>query len=95
MAVTPKRRRLIIAAWRDRGAAAWNPDTHGKGVAPLEIPAQRSMGRGSFSHKPIQGPDNLEFRLQSRMVRGKPVPWVVCEGVFVVRVNEDGTIAPA
>jgi len=83
MAVTPKRRRLIMAVWRDRGAAAWDPEVHGKGLAPLHIKVLDSMGPRSSAHAPLQLSEILEFRLESIMVRGRPVPSIVCEGVVV------------
>jgi hypothetical protein len=82
MAVTPKRKRLILATWNDRGKSTWDPETHGKGV-PLHIKVLDSMGPRSSAHKPLTLPDSLEFRLESRMVCGSPVAAVVCEGVVV------------
>jgi hypothetical protein len=82
MAVTPKRGRQILAIWKDRGKPAWDPEVHGKGE-PLLIKVTDSMGPRSAAHGPLAIPEFLEFRMESRIVRGKPVPSIVCEGVVV------------
>src|SRR6202020_2504766 len=82
MAASPKRSTTILAAWNDRGKIRWNPEIHGKGE-PLLIKVSESMGPASAAHAPRPTPDMLEFRIEARMVDGKPVPSVVCEGVVV------------
>jgi hypothetical protein len=82
MAVARKRKRLIIAVWRDQGAATWDPQIHGKGLAPLQIKVP-DPGPRSQAPAPLELSETLEFRLESRMVRGKPFPSIVCEGVVV------------
>jgi hypothetical protein len=82
MATSQDRERIIRAAWEERGKAEWNPETHGRGLLSLNIPATVEVRPVRFG-APLPPYDNLEFRLVRATMSGQPVNSIVCEGVVV------------
>src|SRR5437588_8643514 len=93
MASTEDRERVIRAAWGERGKAQWDPNTHGRGLLSLHIPAKVEM-RSVRPGAPLPPYDDLEFRLVRATVGGQPINSIVCEGVVVVETVE-GSTAPS
>lgn len=82
MATSRDRERIIRAAWEERGKTQWDPNTHGRGLLSLHIPAKVEMTpvrRGA----PLPPYDDLEFRLVRATMNGQPVASIVCEGIVV------------
>jgi hypothetical protein len=77
------REQVIQAAWRERGRDEWEPDTHGKGLLPLNIQAEIRMSPTGPLGTPIPPYDGLEFRLEQSNVDGQTLSAIVCEGVIV------------
>jgi hypothetical protein len=85
------RKAVILAAW-ERGKTQWNPDTHGRGLGPLFIPAENRMTHNeSVEYGPLQLPAQLEFRLERAAASGRLYDAIVCEGVVVATIR-DGEI---
>jgi hypothetical protein len=82
MAISQNRERIIRAAWEERGKAQWDPNTHGRGLLSLHIPAKVEMRPVRFG-TPLPSYDDLEFRLVQATMNGRPVNSIVCEGVVV------------
>jgi hypothetical protein len=74
VATSPERESIIRTAWKERGAKQWDPEDHGRGLAPLNIPASTDM-------QTIE--PNLEFRLGGTEIDGTPMTAIVCEGIVV------------
>ena len=83
MAPSPERERMIRTAWKERGAAQWDREVHGRGLASLNIPASTKKRKQKPGNAPVPRHDNLEFRLERRTIGGKPITAIVCEGVVV------------
>ncbi len=92
MATSHSRERIIRAAWEERGRAEWDPETHGRGLLSLNIPATAAMRPIRFG-EPRPPYDNLEFHLVHATMGGQPVNSIVCEDVVVETV--EGPIPPA
>jgi hypothetical protein len=43
MAASEEREKVIRAAWAERGKALWNPETHGRSLLSLYIPASTEV----------------------------------------------------
>ena len=82
MSVKQDRERVIRAAWNERGKDLWDPETHGKGLLALHIPAKVGLIQ-TVTYAPLPPYDNLEFRLVRANMNGQPVNSIVCEGVVV------------
>jgi hypothetical protein len=82
MATSRDRERVIHAAWEERGKAQWDPNTHGRGLLSLHIPATVEMRPVQFGAS-LPPYDDLEFRLVRATMNGQPVNSIVCEGVVV------------
>jgi hypothetical protein len=91
MATSQSRERIIRAAWEERGRAEWDPETHGRGLLSLNIPATAAMRPIRFG-EPRPPYDNLEFHLVHATMGGQPVNSIVCEDVVVETV--EGPIPP-
>lgn len=91
MATSQVRERIIRAAWDERGRAAWDPETHGRGLLSLNIPATVAMRPVRFG-EPLPPHDKLEFHLVHATMGGQPVNSIVCEDVVVETV--EGSIPP-
>jgi hypothetical protein len=46
------REQTIRAAWEERGKAQWNPETHGRGLLSLHIPAKVEVTPVRLEAKP-------------------------------------------
>jgi hypothetical protein len=80
MTASHQRERVIRAAWKDRGAARWDREVHGRGLEPWNIRALKNV----HSPKPRRPlPNDLEFRLERTTIDGEPMTSIVCEGVVV------------
>jgi hypothetical protein len=86
MAVNKDRELIIRAAWEERGKAQWKPETHGRGLLPLNIPAKIEM-RPVRIGSPLPAYDNLEFRLTPITTNGQQANAIVCEGVVVETIQ--------
>jgi hypothetical protein len=62
-ATSPERESIIRTAWKERGAKQWDPQVHGRGLAPLNIQASTDMQTTKPGQQPLLPYDNLEFRL--------------------------------
>ena len=82
MATSADRERVIRAAWWRRGRAEWNPDTHGRGLLSLHVPATVKM-RPVRLGATLPPYDDLEFHLVRATMNGQPVNSIVCEDVVV------------
>jgi hypothetical protein len=83
---------VIRAAWkRDRDQC--DPETHGRGLLPVHLPADTGMGSPGMLGTPIRPYDGLEFRLEQSNVNGQTLSAIVCEGVIVDR-RSPGTKRP-
>ena len=69
-----EREKLIRRRWAETGIKLWNPDTHGRGLAPLNIQGRHEMMPVKMGQT-LPAYDNLEFKI----VNGE----IVCEGVVV------------
>jgi hypothetical protein len=74
VATSPERESIIRTAWKERGAKQWDPEVHGRGLAPLNIQAFTGMQTTE---------PNLEFKLGGTEIDGTPMTAIVCEGVVV------------
>ena len=83
VATNPERARVIRTAWKERGAAQWDREVHGRGLEPLNIQASTDMQTPKPGHPPIPPYDNLEFHLERTTIDGEPMTSIVCEGVAV------------
>jgi hypothetical protein len=72
MAATEDWERLIRAAWGERGKAQWDPNTHGRGLLALHIPAKVEM-RPVRAGAPLPPYDDLEFRLVRATMDDQPI----------------------
>jgi hypothetical protein len=81
MAASENRETIIRAAWEERGKAQWKPDSHGRGLLSLHIPAKVEMPPGVRPGAPLPPQDDLEFRLVGATMGGQPINSIVCEGV--------------
>ena len=88
MATSPDRERVIRAAWAERGKAEWNPNTHGRGLLSLHIPAIVKMRTVRFG-APLPPYDDLEFHLVRASMNGQPVNSIVCEDVVVETISPE------
>jgi hypothetical protein len=70
----PERAKLIRRRWTETGIKLWNPDTHGRGLAPLNIQGRVEIIPAKPG-QPLPAYDNLEFKI----VNGD----IVCEGIVV------------
>ena len=86
MATSKEREGTIRAAWEERGRAQWDPNTHGRGLLSLHIPATVEM-RPVRVGAPLPPYDDLEFRLVRATMGGQPVNSIVCEGVVVETIE--------
>jgi hypothetical protein len=77
-----ERKQIILTAWTERGREAWDPETHGRGLLSLNIPAEVGMTPRGPLGTPIP-PYNLEFRLEHTTVNGQVINAIVCEGIVV------------
>jgi hypothetical protein len=82
MATSRDRERIIRTAWAERGKAQWDPNTHGRGLLSVHIPAKVEMKPVRFG-APLPPYDDLEFRLVRATRNGQSVTSIVCEGVVV------------
>jgi hypothetical protein len=82
-ATSPERESIIRTAWKERGAKQWDPQVHGRGLAPLNIQASTDMQTTNAGQQPLLPYDNLEFRLGGTEIDGTPMTAIVCEGVVV------------
>jgi hypothetical protein len=89
MAASRAREETIRAAWKERGKAQWDPNTHGRSLLSLHIPATVQMRPVRFG-APLPPYDDLEFRLVRATMGGQPINSIVCEDVVVENV-EDST----
>jgi hypothetical protein len=80
MATNPARERIIRTAWEERGSKQWNPAIHGRGLAPLNLPASVDM-TPVRPGQPLPSHDNLEFRLLTATTGNRSI---VCEDVVLV-----------
>jgi hypothetical protein len=80
------RERNIRAAWEERGKAQWDPETHGRGLLSLHIPAKVEMTPVRLG-APLLPYDDLEFRLVRATMSGQPINSIVCEDVVVETVE--------
>ena len=80
------RERIIRAAWEERGKAQWDPETHGRGLLSLHIPAKVEMTPVRLG-APLPPYDDLEFRLVHATMSGQPINSIVCEDVVVETVE--------
>jgi hypothetical protein len=80
--VDQEREKVIRAAWKERGVRQWDPETHGRGLLSLNIPAKIEM-LPQATGTPLPRYDNLEFRSVRATLNGQPVDSIVCEGVVV------------
>jgi hypothetical protein len=80
------RERNIRAAWEERGKAQWDPETHGRGLLSLHIPAKVEMTPVRLG-APLPPYDDLEFRLVRATMSGQPINSIVCEDVVVETVE--------
>jgi hypothetical protein len=69
-----EREKLIRRRWAETGIKLWNPDTHGTGLAPLNIQGRHEMTPVRMG-QPLPAYDNLEFKIMNGQI--------VCEGVVV------------
>jgi hypothetical protein len=69
-----EREKLIRRRWAETGIKLWNSDTHGRGLAPLNIQGRHEMMPAEMG-QPLPAYDNLEFKI----VNGE----ILCEGVVV------------
>ncbi len=83
MVASPEREGVIRTAWNERGAAQWDREFHGRGLAPLNIPASMKKRKIKPGHAPLPHHDTLEFRLERKTIGHRPVTAIVCEGVAV------------
>ena len=82
--MNPQERETVIrTAWKERGRNEWDPETHGRGLLPLNIQAETKMNPRGTLGTPIPPYDNLEFRLEQTTVNGQIISAIVCE-CFVV-----------
>ncbi len=86
MATSKEREGTIRAAWKERGRAEWDPNTHGRGLLSLHIPATVEM-RPVRVGAPLPPYDDLEFRLVRATMGGQPVNSIVCEDVVVETIE--------
>jgi hypothetical protein len=80
------RERIIRAAWEERAKAQWDPETHGRGLLSLHIPAKVEMTPVRLG-APLPPYDDLEFRLVRATMSGQPINSIVCEDVVVETVE--------
>jgi hypothetical protein len=80
------RERIIRSAWEERGKAQWDPETHGRGLLSLHIPAKVEMTPVRLG-APLPPHDDLEFRLVRATMSGQPINYIVCEDVVVETVE--------
>ena len=92
MATSKEREGTIRAAWEERGRAQWDPNTHGRGLLSLHIPAKIEMKPVRLG-TPLPPHDDLEFRLVQATMGGQPMNSIVCEGVVVETI--EGSLPPS
>jgi hypothetical protein len=78
---TAEREKLIRSVWENMARSRWNDDVHGGG-AFLFVPISNGMRPTRFG-RPIEPPEELEFRLLSPSMSGHPQPAIVCDGVVL------------
>jgi hypothetical protein len=69
------RERVIRTAWAERGKAQWNPETHGRGLVSLHIPANPDAKPPPFNE--------LEFRMVRTFLGERRIDSIVCDDVVV------------
>jgi hypothetical protein len=92
MATSKEREGTIRAAWEERGRAQWDPNTHGRGLLSLHIPAKIEM-KPVHLGTPLPPYDDLEFRLVRTTMGGQPMNSIVCEGVVAETI--EGSMPPS
>jgi hypothetical protein len=78
---TAEREKLIRSVWENIARPRWSDEVHGKG-ASLFVPISEDM-QTVRPGRPINSPEQLEFRLLSPSMSGHPLPAIVCDGVVV------------